>query len=313
MKSVVPCFALLMATAGCVAHGAPQQSSDSHRLTIEQLIDIRHPSNPVWAPDGKHMLFVWDRAGVSKVYVADAAASAASQPAEPRELPAAGSSLAGAFWSTDGRALMMAKDGDLWRVPIDGSAASAVWTTPAIESNIVASPDGAKVAFVRGTAASTPTAGAGRGRGGAGGNELWVRSLADNHETLVARGDDKAIGGVGWSPDGSHLVFTEGAQTIRHEQTPDYSGAKIIYTITERTCSRPTPTCCGDRRHAGQGARGRRRRIRRTRRQSLARRDALPGRSHVARLQAAHASRSGHRRAASRAWCTRTSRRSSGA
>src|SRR6185312_13261802 len=128
---------------------------------------------------------------------------------------------------------MMAKDGDLWRVPIDGGAAAAVWTTPKGESNIVPSPDGAKVAFVRASNAAAPAAPTGGGRGGARGNELWVRSLADNRETLVARGDDKAIGGVGWSPDGSHLVFTEGAHTIRHEQTPAYSGSKIIFTVNE--------------------------------------------------------------------------------
>jgi len=232
MKSVAAYFALLALTAGCAAHAAPPPAADPGRLTIDKLIDIRHPSNPLWAPDGKHVVFVWDRAGVSKVYVADPASASA----EPRELTAAGASLAGAFWSADGTALMMAKNGDLWRVPIDGSAASFVWTTPQPESNIVPSPDGTKVAFVRGSAApaAAPAAGGGRGRGGSGGgHELWVRSLADNHETLVARGGDKAIGGVGWSPDGAHLVFTEGAHTIRHEQTPAYSGSKIIFTVNE--------------------------------------------------------------------------------
>ena len=233
MKSVAAYFALLALTAGCAAHAAPPPAADAGRLTIDKLIDIRHPSNPLWAPDGKHVVFVWDRAGVSKVYVADAASGSAAS-AEPRELAAAGSSLGGAFWSTDGKALMTAKEGDLWRVPIDGSAATAVWTTPQIESNIVPSPDGTKVAFVRGSSESAAGAGGGRGRGGAAGHELWVRSLADHHETLVARGgDDKAIGGIGWSPDGTHLVFTEGAHTIRHEQTPAYSGSKIIFTVNE--------------------------------------------------------------------------------
>jgi len=54
-------------------------------LTIEQLIDIRHPSNPMWSPDGRHVVFVWDRAGVSKVYVADVPDAAQAAPA-PREL-----------------------------------------------------------------------------------------------------------------------------------------------------------------------------------------------------------------------------------
>src|SRR5438128_497572 len=91
-------------------------------LTIEQLIDIRHPSSPMWAPDGRHVVFVWERAGVAKAYVAD------STGGTPHELAGAGSQLTGAFWSHDGQALMQPKNGDLWRVPIDGSAASAVWT-----------------------------------------------------------------------------------------------------------------------------------------------------------------------------------------
>src|SRR5262249_58573101 len=104
----------------------------------------------------------------------------------------------GAFWSADRAALMVPKNGDLWRVPIDGSAASPAWTTPAIESNITPSPDGTRVAFVRSApadaAAATGQNGRGRGRGGAGGSELFVRSLADGRESLVARADPPPLG-----------------------------------------------------------------------------------------------------------------------
>lgn len=218
-----------------IVQAAPQPSASraGGRLTIEQLIDIRHPSNPMWAPDGRHVVFVWDRAGVSKVYVADATGGA-----PPRELSAAGAQLNGTFWSADGRALLMPKNGDLWRVPVDGSAASAVWTTPTFESNIVPSPDGTRVAFVRSLAAGAsgaPPAASGRGgRGGAaGGGDLIVRTLADGRESLVVRADNHTIGGVSWSPDGRSIVFSDAARTIRHEQTPQYSGSKIIYTISE--------------------------------------------------------------------------------
>jgi dipeptidyl aminopeptidase/acylaminoacyl peptidase len=218
-----------------VAHAA-QPPSRAAGLTIDQLIDIRHPSNPMWTPDGRSIVFVWDRAGVSKVYVADASAAT-----PPRELPDAGGQLGGAFWSADGRALMIAKNGDLWRVPIDGRAASPVWTTPAAESGIVPSPDGTRVAFVRPSRGSTPGApssqpAAGRGgggRGGAAGGEIIVRTLADGRETLVLRADNHPIGGLSWSPDGQTLLFNDANPAIRHEQTPDYSGSKIIYTINE--------------------------------------------------------------------------------
>ena len=42
-------------------------------LTIEKLIDIKHPSDPIWSPDGTRVVFIWDRAGVSNLYLVDAA------------------------------------------------------------------------------------------------------------------------------------------------------------------------------------------------------------------------------------------------
>jgi dipeptidyl aminopeptidase/acylaminoacyl peptidase len=200
-------FATVSVSAWLAVHAAAQAPPAAKPLTIEQLIDIRHPSSPMWSPDGRRVAFVWDRAGVSKVYVSDLSGA-------PRELSGGGASLANAFWSSDGRALMVPKDGDLWRVPIDGSAASAVWTTPENESNVAGSPDGTTVAFVRGN------------------KDLFVRWLANGRETHVAR-QEKNISGVGWSPDGGHIVFIAGGDTIRHEQTPAYSGTKIVYTINE--------------------------------------------------------------------------------
>jgi dipeptidyl aminopeptidase/acylaminoacyl peptidase len=207
MKYACPLLLLSLALVATPEAALPPTGA-SGGLTIEQLIDIRHPSNPMWTPDGRSVVFVWDRAGVSKVFVAQAVGGT-----PPRELREAGPSLNGAFWSPDGQALLVPKSGDLWLVPIDGSAARAVWTTPEPESNIVASPDGTRVAFVRGGA-------------------IVVRSLADGHESSPTR-HEQAIGGLGWSPDGQHLIYTAGAHVIRHEQTPAYSGSKIIYTINQ--------------------------------------------------------------------------------
>jgi dipeptidyl aminopeptidase/acylaminoacyl peptidase len=234
MRTIIGLCAAL-AVVALVPATLPAQKAAG--LSIEQLVDIKHPSTPMWAPDGRHVVFVWDRAGVSSVYVADSTGSGT-----PRELPEAGTALGGAFWSMDGRALLMPKNGDLWRVPIDGSAASAMWTTPQAENGIVPSPDGSRVAFTRSADPSTASGQAGPGQGGRGGRggrgggggaaELFVRSLADGKETRVTS-QPNGIAGLGWSPDGQSLLFTSGAQTIRHEQTPQYSGAKIIYTISE--------------------------------------------------------------------------------
>src|SRR5438874_4406595 len=210
-------FLALAAAAGlstlAVLHAAGQPHTAA-AVTIDQLIDIRHPSAPMWSPDGRHVVFSWERAGVANVYVAERVGGGT-----PRELAAAGNQLANAFWSADGRALMIPKNGDLWRVPIDGSGAAApVWTTPQVESSITPSPDRLNVAYVRDS-------------------EIFVRSLTGGHETSVLK-HNANVGGLSWSPDGRSLLFTSGAHTIVHQQTPQYSGSKIIYTITENVPGR---------------------------------------------------------------------------
>ena len=171
--------------------------AQSRALTIDQLIDIKHPSMPMWSPDSRNVVYLWDRAGVSHVYAANAESGA------PRLLEQAGPSLNGAFWSPDSRALMTIRDGDLWRVPIDGTSASAIWTTPEIESNIISSPDAMRVAFFRGSS-------------------IVVRALAGGRETIVVPDAGRNPGALGWSPDGQYLVYAAGGQSIRHEQTPAY-------------------------------------------------------------------------------------------
>jgi dipeptidyl aminopeptidase/acylaminoacyl peptidase len=210
MKALVILALALGITAAAASSrpAAAQLAARRGQLSIDQLIDIRHPSSPTWSPDGRWVAFVWDRAGVSRVYLAPA-----DRTTPPRVLDQAGSSLTGAFWSADGHALMIPREGDLWRVPIDAAGASAVWTTPSAEANITPAPDATRVAFARDGA-------------------LVVRELANGRETTLAR-DLKNVGNVSWSPDGSHVVYATGAQAIRHEQTPAYAGSKIIYTINE--------------------------------------------------------------------------------
>src|SRR6185295_6777725 len=218
MKSFLWLSLALVASMVIARAAQPTQSRASGALTIEQLIDIRHPSNPVWSPDGRTVAFLSERAGIANIFVADAQASSAAgqgQAAARALTRFADGQSAPCFWSADGQRVYFPRQGDLWQVALAGGEPSAVWTTPQPESNITLSPDGRRVAFVRGS------------------GDVVVRSLADGAEHLVMRAGDKAIGTVSWTPDGARLLLNAGA-TIRHEQTPEYSGAKIIYTVTER-------------------------------------------------------------------------------
>ena len=251
MKSFIAAALALAASVFIVQAAQPTQSAParagSSKLTIEQLIDIRHPSNPVWSPDGRHVAFLSERAGIANILVADVTASS-STPAGARALTRyADGQGAGFFWSADSQRVYFPRQGDLWQVALGGGDPSAVWSTPQAESGITLSPDGTRVAFVRSLSAPArgapapaaagrggrPSTGSGQAGGAAGGGDLIVRTLADGKEALVLRSDDNPVGGVGWSPDGQSLLFTSGGQTIRHEQTPQYSGSKIIYTISE--------------------------------------------------------------------------------
>jgi dipeptidyl aminopeptidase/acylaminoacyl peptidase len=215
---------LLHGGSVCLERAAAQTGGASGKLTIEQVVAIKHPSDPIWSPDGKHVAFVWDQGGIGNLFLASADGGSA-----PVALTSfADDHIYGAFWSHDGQFVYFPHDGDLWKVGIAGGQPSAVWTTPGAEFGITPSPDGSRVAFVRG---GTIT-GFGTQSGGTGGGNLIVRSLADGTETQVAH-DDVSIHGIVWSPDGASVAYTAGARVIPHDESPSYSGAKLVYKVSE--------------------------------------------------------------------------------
>ena len=111
MKSLAALF-LTLAVAACSGAAPATAPVAARGFTIDDLIDIKHPSTPVWSPDGRHVVFMWDRAGVSNLFLSDGSGGA------PTALTTDG--VGGTpFWSRDGQRVYFARGGDLWQAPVD--------------------------------------------------------------------------------------------------------------------------------------------------------------------------------------------------
>ena len=225
MRKRVLGAAITIATAlVCASHLRAQTASRKpaakSTLTIEQLIDIKHPSDPVWSPDGKHVAFIWDRADIRNLYVANADGS--GTPVALTSFPEGG--VADIFWSEDGDSVYFVHQGDLWKVLASGGAPTPAWSKPDPGNEFVPSPDGRRVAFVRSNRAED--------QGARKGSDLIVRWLSDGTESTIAH-DDVSIRGIVWSLEGKSVAYTAGSKIIHHDESPAYSGAKLIYRVSE--------------------------------------------------------------------------------
>src|SRR5437773_5308186 len=209
-----------LAVTACIGIACSAQTKTASRLTIEQLIGIKHPSDPIWSPDGKRVAFIWDRADIKNLYVANADGS--GQPVALTSFPEGG--VADAFWSEDGDSVCFVHQGDLWKVPESGGAPQPAWSKPDPGSGFDASPDGRRVAFVRSNRPENQST--------RKGSDLIVRWLSDGTESTITH-DDVSIRGPIWSPDGKSIAYTGGSKIIHHDESPAYSGAKLIYRVSE--------------------------------------------------------------------------------
>ncbi|HEY7412832.1 MAG TPA: hypothetical protein VII13_18975, partial [Vicinamibacteria bacterium] len=172
-------------------------------LTIDTLVQIRHPSAAAWSPDGTRVALVWEQSGVENVYVVPA------EGGEPKPLTRyTDGLLGGMFWAPDGAQVYFERDGDLWRVPAVGGDAARAWPTPAGGGGMALAHDGRRVAFTRG-------------------GDLYVRDLQDGREVRLTETREEE-GGAAWSPDDRRLAFSIATFTP-HENVPDYAGAKIAF------------------------------------------------------------------------------------
>ena len=211
-------FAVLVLLLSLTGAGSSfaQQASGSKRLSIEQLMDIKHPSDPVWSPDGSRVAFLWDRAGVTNLYLAGAEGSA-----EPVPLTKfTDGHLGTTFWNNNSKTVYFERDGNLWQAAVAAGEPQPVWKGRSGERGFALSPDGTRVALVRGGDAADDD------------DELLLRSLTDGTEARVVQ-DAVSINRPLWAPDGAHIAYISGAKIVHHNVSPDYSGAKLIYSVEE--------------------------------------------------------------------------------
>src|SRR5215212_4585025 len=163
--NVVGAVALIALAAGAALPGAAQlrgaQGSTAQPITIEQLIDIKHPSNPVWSRDSKRIAFTWERAGVANLYVVPTDGSTPPLQVTKEGVPG------NVFWSPDSRSLLFFRGGSsLMRLPLDGGAASPV---PSAGNYTIRSPsvsrDGTRMVYLSAN------------------GEIRVRSLVDDSDS----------------------------------------------------------------------------------------------------------------------------------
>jgi dipeptidyl aminopeptidase/acylaminoacyl peptidase len=200
-----------------IAAAAGQQTVPANRLTIEQLIEIKHPSNPIWSPDGKQVAFIWDRANITNVYLANS--DGQGNPVPLTSYPEGG--VSDPFWGHNGRSVYYSHSGGLWQVT-PGEQPHAAWNSSAVESDFALSHDGKQIAFVRHV---------GKPESQQGG-DLLVRKVADGRESKIVH-DELGIENPVWSPDDAHIAYIAGSKIIHHDESPSYSGEKLIFVNLE--------------------------------------------------------------------------------
>jgi dipeptidyl aminopeptidase/acylaminoacyl peptidase len=183
-----PRLFLLSASVALLGSLATAQTLSS-KLTIDDLIKIKHPSGHQWTPDGSHVWFTYDDGGINNIWAVPA--DGGSSPAALTNYP--DGQLGGGFWSRDGKTFFFQRGGGLQSMPVNGGTPQPAWPSAANAAGFTLSPDGTKIAFV--TKAS------------GGGADLMVHTIAAKTDQRITRMDG-GIGAVSWSLDGTKLAYS---------------------------------------------------------------------------------------------------------
>src|ERR1700683_2101678 len=99
---------VLSASAMALCAALVMAQAPAPKLTIDQLVQIKHPSGHQWTPDGSHVWFTYDDGGVNNVWASSA--DGKGQPVQLTIYPD-GQTGAGGFWSHDSQTFFYQRDG----------------------------------------------------------------------------------------------------------------------------------------------------------------------------------------------------------
>src|SRR6185295_18740285 len=176
-------------------------------LTVESIFAKdaagRRTAQHAWSPDGKRLTYVWKESEKAALWSLDPATG-------EREvlLEEAGNlELDQYAWSPRGDSLLLVSKGDLYLLPLDTRKLRRLTQTEAEEADASFSPDGSRIAFVRGFDLYAIDAARGRETRLTRGGEENVTLNGVNDWVYGEEIWDRRPEGYWWSPDSKRIAY----------------------------------------------------------------------------------------------------------
>ena len=209
---------LRAALAALLSASVPLDAAPPEKLTIERIhsepaLSGTPPQRLMWHPDGKRLTFLRRTGETQDLMALDPARGGEQLLLDGAKLKTPGEtprplSLAAASWLPDGGTLLVPAQGDVFTVDLKTGAVHALVQTKEAEQYAEASPDGRRVAFVRGSDLYVVEVASGREtRLTQGGSDTLLNGTLDwvYEEELASRSGQAFV----WGPDSATIAYLQ--------------------------------------------------------------------------------------------------------
>ncbi len=179
-------IATLIAAGVLPGSGVAQQPVELTLESMNRTIGVRDPQ---FAPDGREVVFVSNRSGSNKLWIAGARGE------NPRLLVSDDGTESSPIWSPRGDRIAFARASDLWVVPRSGGTPRQITADEEGERSAAWSPDGTRIAFLSDRA---------------GHQDVWVVDVGSGEVrqiTFETNPWDELRWAPEWSPDGRQIAY----------------------------------------------------------------------------------------------------------